>query len=454
MIRPASERSGDRYSGVVTAAPGPEGELPVLSRQSSPPGQVPLVGATLWLWRAGVALIHGLIFGPVVVNALFRPAFMAPNLYLWHAARIETAFRTPFEPGEAHFLWPGMSKLVTAVMGVGDVRLGAAIVSVAAYMFLGVCIFEVFRQLDDGPLMPLAAAGASVVIALLETPAALQGWPAIADPETSFLPLYTAFLPTTTASLGFDILLVWFSSRLLMGRLQTSARPWIPVIVVAASLAKPNFVMPLTLAVVALAAWARWKTVRPFGMSLDRDSFGVVVRLLLVPAILVTSIQGLLLQYSNHDSIRGTWVISPLSELRQLGAFGWQFWLVMLFPVFALVLLRTRLLADTAVASGFGALAVSVFAALLLERSYSSYRGDVLQLAQASAAMLVVFILRRCSTLWRERALGRPAMAVLAVVLLPYLAAGASTWVCHAGLVGCYPEVEPPVWPQPRIEGE
>lgn len=413
-----------------------------------------LARAALWKWRGAVALIHGLILGSYAVNALFRPRMMYPNLYIGHAGLIERSFSSPLEPGLAHFLWHGTSKLSTALVGAGDVRVGAAIVSVAAYMLFGVCLFEVFRQLDDGPLSPLWATLASLGIALLETPAALQGWEAIVDPRTSFLALYLGFIPTSVASLGFNVLMVWFASRLLMGDLAATARRWLPPVVIAASLAKPNLVAPLTAAVAALSLVARYSTWSLWGMRLDRDSFPSVLRLIVVPTVAVTIFQDYLIRYRNHEAIRGGWVLDPLSEMSDLGAFGWQFWLVLTFPIAAVVLLRRRLIGDVAVTISFGALLVGIVLSLLLARSNPTYQGDVLQLCQASAAMLMVFIPRRLVTLGRQGQV-RPAVAVaLTLVLIPYAVAGAATWRCQSGIVECYPTIEPPPWPQPSIEGK
>lgn len=415
--------------------------------------QQELRGAALWRWRAVVALAHALILGPVVLNALFRPKLF-PSLYLWHAARIETAFSSPLEPGEAHFLWAGTGKLVNAVIGASDVRIGAAIVTIAAYMFFGVCVFEVVRRLDDGPLRPALAAVASVVIALLETPAALAGWERIADPSTSFLALYMAFLPTSVASLGFNVLLVWFGSRLLVGELPRRARPWLPVLVVAAALAKPNLVAPLTAVVLGTALWARYAERPLFGTVLDRTSVGPVARLIVVPAVAVTIFQDYLLRFRNHEAIRGSWVVSPFTEMSDLGAFRVGFWLVLLLPLAALLVLRGRLLGDPAVWLPFGALALGIAASLLLARSNPNYQGDVLQLCQAATAMLIVFVPRRIITLFRTGQLRAVAAGVLLLALAPYVLAGAATWRCHSGLAECYPSLDPPEWPQPRIEGE
>lgn len=407
----------------------------------------------MWRWRAAVALAHGLIFGPYVVNALFRPAFF-PSIYLGIAARIETTFTSPLDPGSAHFLWPGTAKLVNAVIGASDVRVGAAVVSIAAYMFFGVCLFEVFRQLDDGPLLPSLAAAASIGIALLETPTSLLGWERITDPATVFLALYMPFIPTSIASLGFNVLLVWFGSRLLLGQLPRRTRPWLPVLVVAAALAKPNLVAPLTGVLVVMSLWARYAARPVFGTLLDRDSFSAVGRLIVLPAVAVTIFQDYLLRYRIADDIGGSWVINPLSEMRDLGAFSWQFWLVMLLPVVALLALRGRLLGDIAVVLSFGAFTVGLVASLLLARDNPYYQGDVLQLCQAATAMLVVFISRRVLTLFRRGQIRPVVVCVLTLALIPYVLAGAATWRCHSGLSECYPSVTPPEWPQPRIEGE
>jgi hypothetical protein len=401
------------------------------------------------------------VFAPVVLSALFRPHTLFPNLWLWHAARIPETFRTPTEPIQPHFGWPGSARLLDLALPTSDPRVAGALVSLLACAFFGVVLFLLFRRTDTATTLlgPTAAVTVSVAVALLENPAALQGWEAVADPDRSFLPLYYGFVPTTVASMGLNVLVVWMTARLLMGTLSARGARWLPWLVVLTAIVKPN-VVP-TLAAVALGAAVvitlrPGRTTRPpaaAGPSIVTD---VALRVTL-PAAAVTVLQFLVLADLSPPVLEGGVELRPLYELGELGGFGWQFWLLAIFPLAALALLRRRLLADLAVSMCLGCFAVGVLAALLFARSGSTvYQGevggDIVQLASAAAALLVIFVVRRVLELRTLGQVSTVASIVLVAVLVPYLLAGLSTWRCHSGLAECYPRSTAPSWPQPGID--
>ena len=67
-----------------------------------------------------VALLHALVFAPVVLSALFRPRMVVPNLWLGHAAMISETFRDPLSPNQPHFGWHLASRVVDVVLPGAD----------------------------------------------------------------------------------------------------------------------------------------------------------------------------------------------------------------------------------------------------------------------------------------------------------------------------------------------
>lgn len=416
-----------------------------------------------WKWPLMVGVAHAVLFAPIVVAALFRPWLLFPNLWLWHAARISETFRTPSEPIQPHVGWPGLSRLLDLVLPTSDPRVAGAIVSILGCAFFGVVLYLLLRQDDDGgPLLsrPVAAVG-SVLIAMLENPAALQGWQAVADPDRSFLPLYYSFVPTTLAGMGFNVLLVWMTAQLVTGRLGETARRWLPAVVVAAAVFKPNLVP--TLAAVAMVAAVVVPRLRDRGDAGPLRPWNVLVRdvllLVVAPAALTTTIQFAVLAWFSPPPLRGGVAIEPFYEMRQLGGFGWQFWLVLVVPLVALALVRRRLLADVAVSLCFGCVALGIFASLLVARTgetvyQGEVGGDILQLASAATVVLIVFLLRRLAVLRLRGHLSTAVGVACLALLVPYLFAGLSTYRCHSGLSECYSREFAPAWPQPGIDDD
>ncbi|WP_421121235.1 hypothetical protein ACE2AJ_08010 [Aquihabitans daechungensis] len=425
---------------------------------AEPPDEPPRLTRSDRRWILGSAALQVAVFAPVVFTALFRPT-LHPTLWLWHAQRIRETFRTPTEPIQPQFGWAAISRAVDGIIPAGDVRVSALITGIAAVALTGGVLFFVLRIRDDGtPLLarPAALAGA-LLIAWLESPAVIQGMEKIASPDTSFVPLYYGFVPTTVAVTGLNIILVWMTARLIDGTLARRAHRWLPVLAVVTAAIKPTLVFPLAIAAVAVA-WAHQRRLRAEGTA-DGGPLAPVLKLVLLPAIAISFAQHLIITYFVLDRLQGGVVIAPFEELRALGGFGWQFWLVLLLPLGLLVLVRAPLFEDRAVTLAFLSAALGIGAAIMFARSgrtpdIGAVGGDVLQLASGGITTAVVFGLRRACVLWQDGRLRRSIAAVLVILLLPYAAAGLRLWVCDTGLARCYAPEIAPQWPQKPIEEE
>jgi hypothetical protein len=447
------DRGNDEPAGRVVAPVAPAASAGTAATTPAPTRE--------WKWPLAVAILHALLFAPIAIAALFRPAALFPNLWLWHAARVPETFRTPLEPIQPHFGWPGVARLIDLVLPTSDPRIAGAIVSILASSFFGVVLYLLFRRTDDGValLAPLPAAAMSVLIALLENPAAIQGWEAVADADRAFLPLYYSFVPTTLASMGFNVLVTWMTAQLVTGRLGRTGRRWLPVLVVATAIAKPNLV-PMLAGVALIAAVVAPRLTDARDRGPERTPRGVlidVLRLVTLPAAAVTVLQFAILAWFSPPVLLGGVTLRPFYEMRLIGGFGWQFWLLLVLPLVALVLLRGRLVADVSVSMCLGSLAIGIAASLLFARAgdtvyQGEVGGDILQLASASAAVLIVFLVRRLFVLRARGELSTTVAVVCVVLLVPYLVAGLDTYRCHSGLAACYPESLAPGWPQLGID--
>lgn len=400
----------------------------------------------LWAWWIGVGLLHALLFGPIAYRALYRgDDFVGPNLFPHHTWFSTFAFEDVWRPATPGYLFLFAARSVNEVLRSSDPRLGAVIATSFFYALFGVAIFEALRRTTSGEeLMPRAgAAVGSVLIALLESPAALLGWTRYVAGDL-FLPLYLPFAPTTIGSLGLNVLLMLEVGRLVDGTLPARSRWRVPVLVVLATIAKPTLSPLLMLVVVIVVVAERWTgaSTVPF----DRGRWMTKVRsvglLVLLPGLAVLIPQYLatayLVQYPRPGfDDRGSWTFAPLAELRDLNALTVTFWLALVFPLVAVVLLRSRLWSDAPVRLALIAAAIGIGLALALERTGSSdWKGDMLQLPAAAVAVLMVFIPRRVYELFQRQQIARVPLIVLSLVLLPYLLAGMTSWSCHVGL-GC-----------------
>ncbi|MFN8050319.1 MAG: hypothetical protein U0Q22_02680 [Acidimicrobiales bacterium] len=404
-------------------------------------------------WIVVVAALHALVFGPVAFHALFRPGLVFPNLWLWHAARIPDTFRTPLTPVQPHFGWHLFAKAIDVLLPGTDPRIAGTATSILASAGFGVALYVVFRRTDDGRVLlrPAAAVGAGLALALMESPAALQGFQALASPTTRFVPLYYSFVPTTLAAMGLNVAMVWLTGLLVDGRLGSRARRFLPLLVVATAIAKPNLVPAIALVAPALA----WVAARR-GEGGPRQRVVDALRLVTLPAAIVTAFQFSILRWFSPAYLTGGIAIRPMWELREFGGLGWQFWLICLFPLVALLLVRSPLL-DVSVRVSLGLFLVGLGASVIFARSGQTlYKGadggDIIQLAGAGATVLLIFACRRVLILRREGRVSAAVLAVLALTLVPYLAAGVMTWRCQGAGVACYEREVAPIWPQPGYD--
>lgn len=404
-------------------------------------------------WLVTVAGLFVVVFGPVAYHALFRPASVFPNLWLWHAARIPETFREPLYPVQPHFGWHLFSKVIDPLLPGTDPRLAGTVTSMLASAGFGVALYVVFRRTDRGlPLLaPIGAIGASLAIAMMESPGALQGFEALTDPATRFVPLYYSFVPTTLAGMGLNVVLVWSTALLVDGRLALRWKRFLPLVVVVTAIAKPNLVPAIAIVAPVLARFpARC------GLLADDGRVRDAVRLVTLPALAVTAFQFAILRWFSPPVLTGGLSIRPMWELRQFGGLEWQFWAICLFPVVAIVLVRSPLF-DSSVRVSLGLFAVGMVASIIFARSgetvyKGSVGGDIIQMAGAGATVLLIFAVRRVLILRKEHRVSPVVVAVLALVLVPYLAAGVMTWRCQGAGAACYPAESAPVWPQRDIE--
>jgi len=399
----------------------------------------------VWGWWLVVGTVHAAMFGPIAYRALYdRSTFVGPNLFRAHTLFSTFVFDGWWRPATPGYLWQVSARLGTEALRSTDPRVGAVVATTCFYAFFGVALFEVYRRVADRHLPALApwvAAVASVLLALLESPAALVGWTEF-EHGRLFLPLYLPFAPTTIGSWGLNVLFLLYVSELVDRRLATNRRWVVPLVVVVATVAKPTLV-PLVVAAIVIAATTDRLRPLPACDAPHREGrdWAAAIRLVVLPAVLVLIPQYLVtatkVQYpgTNYDD-RGGWAIHPFAELHDLNALTVYFWLTLLVPLVAFLLVRRSLWEDTAVRLATVGTVIGILAAILLERSGSVWKGDVLQLPEAAIAALVIFIPRRVVELRRLGEISIATLIVLAVLLTPYLAAGSMSWACHVGL-GC-----------------
>lgn len=373
-------------------------------------------------WRATTGLVHVLIFGPVAWNLLYGLPQGQPNLFPTHTAFAETAFDGLWHFGSPSQLWQAATKAIDVVLP-GDIRFAALVAALVFYAFFGIAIAEVLRNRGAiGSVGPAAALGLSVVLAMLESPSGLWGWSGYMSTEP-FLPLYLPFAATTLASLGPNVLLMWEVARWTSGEMPARERWHIGALLALASFAKPTLV-PLLIVVVPALTIVRS---RRADRAPHAPRLGEVARWLVLPGVAITLIQ--LLVTVRYVVNRGGWVLSPLTELHDLGADVPYFWLAVAFPLFALAVAGRRLLRDDAVLLGVLGAALGIVACLLLRRTGTSYQGDVLQLPEAALAMLMIFMPRRMIELWKRGELAPGQAVALIAGLVPYLVAGIFGWL-------------------------
>lgn len=389
--------------------------------------------ASVGRWRAATGAAHALVFGPVAYGLLYRDEVRGPNLFPTHTEFARTAFDGLWHFGSPSQLWQAAVKAFDVVLP-SDLRFAALVAALVFYAFFGIAVAEVLRNRGAvGAPGPAVALGLSLVLAMLESPVGLWGW----DRYTTtgiFMPIYLPYAATTLASLGPNVLLLREVARWMSGKLPPRSRWHITALLLLASFAKPTLV-PLLLVVVPAVALIR--AARPGSGDVQSPSLRQVAGWFVLPGTVITLVQ--LLVTVRYVENRGGWVLSPLTELRDLHVQFPRFWWIALFPLVSIVLVRGRLLRDEAVLLAVAGAGVGVVAALLLRRTGTSYQGDVLQLSQAAFAMAMIFMPRRMIELWKRGSLSRPTAVILVLVLIPYLLAGLVGWAWRTGLA--YPSL-------------
>jgi len=393
-----------------------------------------------WRWRGVVGITHLAVFSFIAYRGIFRPgAWVGPNLMHKHTALVPYAFEHYWSAATPGFLFRAASEAVNILLGASDHRIGALVTCAISYAAFGIALYETFRRTNLGAwlLTPPWAMLASVVVALLESPAALWGWTRFSD-DRLFLPLYLPFVPTTLVSLGLNLFLMLAVASVLGGRMSPRRARLVPLLVVAAAVAKPTLLPVLVFAAVAVASFEDRSRRRLDPHAPPR--LGTVMRLVALPAAVVLAVQLYttiyLLEYDIYPyDDRGGWSLIPFEELRQLRALTPLFFAAFLLPVGALLIFRRRLLRDKSVLLVFVAMIPALAMALLLARN-GTFKGDMLQPLMTTVSTALILILRRLLELRRDGELAGWEVVVSGLLLAPYVLAGATSYGCHIG-AGC-----------------
>lgn len=383
--------------------------------------------------------IHVAIFTYVAWRGTYRPSdFVGPDLFHRHGRLVSYAFTEWWRPLTPGYLYRFVAQTFNVLLGQSDELVGAVITCAIAYGVFGVALYETYRRTVAGtPLLSRrAAVGASVLVALLESPAALWGWTRFMS-DGLFLPMYLPFVPTTLVSLGLNLFLLLAVSDLVTGRTRRDRRWVVPALVVAAALAKPTLIPVLAVAAVVVVWWDDRERRRAGEASRLRD----VIVLVVIPSVVIMALQLLVTIYKLEYPAegwddRGGWTILPFEELRALQALNVKFFLFLLFPIVALAVAGRRLLADRSVRLSVVATLVGLAMALLLSRTGSDYRGDMLQPLEAAMSIAIIVMIRRLIELRRAGELTVAGAVWCGLALAPYVAAGLTSYSCHVGL-GC-----------------
>lgn len=335
---------------------------------------------------------------------------------------------------------------------------GAALVLALSMGALALIIDRQLRQPAEGAgaaVGPVAAATASVVIVLAESPTALLNALGVLDPARAFVPLHAWGNPTDTFALplllGLLIATVRFAGEPdLPWRQPTSARWWLLGLGVAATIAKPNVPMVL-LGVLPLFVWIRGSR------SLRR--LATVAAWFIVPVIAVLVLQFRHMRTSDKIAAYdpGGWgvTIDPLSftELWPAGQGGAWFWSTVLVVVLGAVGFRSGIHRDPLVlVTGLTLLASLPPLLLLRETGLRASDGNFMKAAFNSTVLmaLVLMIHIARAALGRgadgsRRPMGWAQVATIGVGVVMALA-GLAVYV-DAIAPGALPG---PVWPAPE----
>lgn len=393
-----------------------------------------------WTWRAAAALLHVALFTVVAYRGIFRfDEWVGPNLLHKHTALVHYAFEDVWRPFTPGYLFRFASQSLNNVLRLPDPRIGALVTCALAYGVFGAALYETFRRTNLGTrlLSRRAALAASVVLALLESPSALWGWTDF-DGDRFFLPMYLPFVPTTLAALGLNLFLMLAVAALVSGRLPEHRSRWLPLLVLAAGVAKPTLLPVLAFSAFVVTAWD--DRARRRALPDEPGRLGQVVRHFVLPAgallsiQLYTTIYKLKYEEAGYDDTGG-WAILPFEELRAMNALTPLFFGLVLFPLVTLVIFRRRLLSDRSVLLVVVAIVPALAMALLLYRT-GQYQGDMLHPLEASVSTAVILIARRLLELRRDGQMSRFEGLASLAALAPYVLAGLTSYACHIG-AGC-----------------
>lgn len=420
VLSSAQQEDEDEQAASLTGAIRPVGEGTSRSA-GAVKERTALVGVAV------VAVVHAVVFAPVAYRFIYRGADQpGPNLFPAHIefAKEELRAWQAFAPES---LWFFLVKAVNVVMP-GSYEAAAFVVAVGFYAFFGVVLYALFSEvLEPSPRHRVLAGTLSVAFALMESPTALLGWNRFGEGHL-FLSLYIPFSATSLASLGVNVVLIWQVGRFLEGSLPRRRLWVIPALTVFAGIAKPNLV-PMVLVVAPLYPLVTSWSVRPDALKSAFRAFCLVT----LPGAVSGVFQ--LLAILRYTPYTGGWRIAPLAELRDLDGMRPAFWTVLVAPAVVMLVYRRLVLSDAAVRVSLACSGIALVLSLVLERVGSPYRGDVLQLLQASIGVLYVFLGRQVLAVESDGrgSSGRRSWAYASFGFA--VVAGLASWTYHVGLL-------------------
>lgn len=327
------------------------------------PARGPLTEAAERRGAAVVAVLSAALTAPVFWRGVFHHEEwygVGRFNYPWHLGFMMDLVRS--RQGPPHFLLEGLVWTAHAAGGPSDERWAFVALLSASAGLLGAILHLTFARVLRGvPRAPVLAAGAALLVQLLETPAALRG-PSLGAVDV-YLPLNVYASPSGAFMRPFGVALFLGTAHVLGRRAAPPTRAARAALVAAAvltPLAKPSLAILLTPALVLLLAHRWWRD-RRLGSS---DRF--LATAVLVPSLLVLAAQWLIVKTRAPAEFRGGLVVRPLDVVLRFDLYRPALWGGVLLPVLVLVLLRHRVWSDAAIRLAWACTGLAVVWVVLL----------------------------------------------------------------------------------------
>lgn len=359
----------------------------------------------LWAIRAAIAVVHVVVFAPLITQAVNHPErWPGPDDYTTYLRVVlPMTFSKPWVPGAPHFVWFLLVRLVSGLLP-GTYNPGAIIVSLAFVGLTGVVWFEVLRmRTASGTRMRIRwAAVGSLALVCMEAPSTLRGWATIYGPNY-WMPLHAYLGPTGPAARPLLAALVLCFSRVASNRpgdsveARRTAERWLPWIAMLATVTKPSVTVDLIPASVIVGwVWARRDGQPP------RQVVGLLVRRFVLPTIGLVALQYSVMAFQIPAQYQQRTLIRPLRVFFTYHLDRPFFWTALLLPLAMLAVWGRRLLQDrdvelTVWCFGFGLVALLTLASSNLDRGGL----DAIWFLLHPVALFLLFGTRRAAELHR-----------------------------------------------------